>query len=503
VETNKDFVIKDNIKKISQLLNTIDDDLLSSNEISSKETGDYIAKTVMESSPGKISLRFDPLKMYLFMELSPPVNSDAEISFKDIRREINQLGEFCSNRVDWALVRELYLSSVREGAFIDGVRIAAGLEVQSHIPEYFRIKESLHSDFKPEVQDNKSVNYHHINSFPLVKKGEFLGDLIPEFPGVNGQNLLGEELKAPTQVVNNYKPGRNTTVHNGRLYSNIDGLFKIKDSEIEVYEILEIPSDVDYSTGDIDFNGAVSVSGSIREGFSVKSAGNLFVQDTIEPANIICHGDIESVHGIIGSEKYEIECDGSLKAVHIRNSRIKVKGSLYIKNGVINSDICSHDQLIIGKNSGIIGGTYKILKGVKVTTVGSDKGAETRIILGVDYIVEGNLKKINLYSNDIIKEMQNIQHSLGKCDNRLDREALRDLFNSLKEKLESLNRLSHSLLPKLDINDNSTLTVYGTVYPGTYIEICHIQLKLDRALTGVKFSLDKKRGCIKWEYLKR
>ena len=45
-------------------------------------------------------------------------------------------------------------------------------------------------------------------------------------------------------------------------------------------------------------------------------------------------------------------------------------------------------------------------------------------------------------------------------------------------------------LESLAINDKAQVIVIGTVYSGTYIEICHVSFIVTRALSGQKLRLD-------------
>jgi hypothetical protein len=53
----------------------------------------------------------------------------------------------------------------------------------------------------------------------------------------------------------------------------------------------------------------------------------------------------------------------------------------------------------------------------------------------------------------------------------------------------------------MDRNDEASIVVRGTIYAGTYIEICHVSHIVARSLSKVRYSLDKKHGTVQAEPL--
>jgi uncharacterized protein (DUF342 family) len=60
---------------------------------------------------------------------------------------------------------------------------------------------------------------------------------------------------------------------------------------------------------------------------------------------------------------------------------------------------------------------------------------------------------------------------------------------------EIANRIP-AYLASIDRNDQATVEVHGTVYPGVEIEICHVSYVVTQIQKQVKFRLDKVRGVI-------
>lgn len=472
----------DDLIKRSDITEFISDDEIMNDNVVVEEFED----SNIDSFPGSLKLRMDPMKINLFMDFKAPYNSSSKITIKNIKDMIAEYGEYCSSQVDFDVLRDIYKRIIVEGEIISEVVIAKGTRAIAQVPEHITLRSGL--------------NYNS-NLLHFVKKEEYLGDIIPETPGIPGMNLYGEEIPFSKAIINNLKLGNNVYLSDNKIYSAIDGTFKIVKEKINVEPCLTISSDVDSITGDLDFNGDIVIEKTVREGFSIKSKGHIYVKESIEPSNITCGDNLIVNKDILGSKNCFIQCKGSVRATYTKEATIKSIGSVYVDREITGSKIYSLDKLITTEKGAIIGGVYFIQNGVITGDIGNESGVESHVIVGVDYQVEDRLKKIQFTIIEIMIEMDKLQKTLKTVTSREKKEEIKNFFLSLRKRMYSLNNYSRNLLKKLDRNENSTVDVYGTVYPGTYIEICHISLFINKPLTKVRFFLDKSNGKINWKYL--
>lgn len=495
MKSNRDYVVEENINEIENLLNSSSVVSLTEGYLDNLECFDT-TDLIDESFPGYLNLRMDVMKMHLFMTLKAPVNSSNEITLMDIKTQVELLGPACEQKINWDVVNDIYSRVMSDGEIVPESIIAKGTPCSFHIPSYIKLKDGLEIDYTPRISHNECVDYHKIRSIIHIKQGEFIGEIIPEVVGEDGINLLGERIKATNKIINTLNTGDNIVVQNSRIYAGISGALKIIDDQIHVDEILNISGDVDYSTGDIDFSGDIFITGSIREGFIVDCERDMVVLGSIEPTNITCGNNLKVQHGIIGSNKYSIDVEGSIYSLHAENAHINSIGSVVIENGVLNCEINTLDTLFIGKNNSMTGGKYHSLNGIIAGNIGNDSIKETQIFLGTDYKVENKLLSVQKTSIELNEQMNKLQILIRNSDNREEKDKMKNLFLEIKNQLNRLNNFSRELLTKLDKNDKSSLIVLDTVYPGTYIEICHISYMVKEKLHRVKFTLDKCRGVI-------
>ena len=67
--------------------------------------------------------------------------------------------------------------------------------------------------------------------------------------------------------------------------------------------MLDIPGNVDFSTGSINFLGDINIKGDVLSGFTVRAMGNIHVDGVIEAGSAVeAGGDLVVVKGILGDE---------------------------------------------------------------------------------------------------------------------------------------------------------------------------------------------------------
>lgn len=508
MKTNREYIKESKFDKIRSILDKSSLDKLFEEDPSFKLDELKIIETLDDELnsdnvviEGSISLNFDAMNMHAYLELKDSVNCRCDITMDKVIQEIRSRGAYFSSRVNWDAVKKLYNEVIVEHGHSSPVLIAEGIKVKPHIPEYIIIKESLCTNLKPKVGNNDTVDYHDIDAFVYVEKGDFLGDIVPDQPGVDGKSLKEARIPYPVMVENGYKPGKNTYVSENKIYSNIDGTYKLLNGFIDIESCLSIETDVDYHTGDVSYKGDISVDGTVREGFRVQSDGDLFVNKSIEPSDIACGNNLYVKEGILGSDKFSVYAKGSVYSTHIENAIIKVGSSVNVKNSIIKSKIYSKNKLIMPKGANIIGGELYIQNGVVTGNIGNKSGVETEIVLGIDYESEEKLSKVKETIDEVIVNMAELQETLPAAKDREERDKIKFLFLSLKNRVNSLHNYARALLVKIDKNEKATLETYGTIYPGTSIKICRTKLRITDELHNVRLSLNKEIGEIIVEYL--
>jgi uncharacterized protein len=81
--------------------------------------------------------------------------------------------------------------------------------------------------------------------------------------------------------------------NNEILFAEIHGRVKQEGDTIQVVEEYVVDGDVDFSIGNIRFNGFVEVRGDVLDGFQVSASKGLKITGNVGACRLISHGNIE------------------------------------------------------------------------------------------------------------------------------------------------------------------------------------------------------------------
>ncbi len=237
------------------------------------------------------------------------------------------------------------------------------------------------------VRENGSIDYHERSTVRTVAEGDLLGRMIPPETGTPGQDVAGRALPARDGRPVVLTPGENVTVSDDGLEfrAGIDGMIKFARNVLTVTQVVEIPGDVDFGTGNIHMDeGSTLIKGTVRSGFAVSSAHNVVVGESVEDAEIQAGGDVMVQQGILMTDKGFIKAEGSVYARFAQNARIEAGGDVVIDNNISNCDITAGGRVLATKGKGQIqGGIIRCNGGVEANKIGSKSNVKTLIEVGL------------------------------------------------------------------------------------------------------------------------
>jgi hypothetical protein len=140
----------------------------------------------------------------------------------------------------------------------------------------------------------------------------------------------------------------------------------------------------------------------------------------------------------------------------------------------------------------IVGGIVIAQNGVSTGQLGAASGTRTEVKCGIDYTVSQRLKWIRDRNVALALKLKEVEQLIQ--GGREGEAKLTDLREKLKAAILKLTEAARALVMGLDKNEAAEIVVFGTVHPGTVIEICNIPYAVERPLDHVVFSLDKKTG---------
>jgi len=247
------------------------------------------------------------------------------------------------------------------------------------------------------ITDHGTIDFKDRGTVPFVKAGVVLAEKIPGVDGKPGTDVYGNII--PAEQANDQPlksgPGTELSENDLKIVATIDGqpLMTVH-GEVTVMKELNIQGDVDYTTGNIIFNGSIIVKGSINPGFIIRG-GNLTAKD-VNGAEIDVVGNIEISGGIIDSV---LRAGGGVNAMHMSGTKVDAYGDVLVKKAVIGCKIRTSGAFA-GEGVHVISSLVSAKKGILAKQIGTDVSRACTLRVGISDHIEKKIK----YFRDAIEE---------------------------------------------------------------------------------------------------
>ena len=320
-----------------------------------------------------------------------------------------------------------------------------------------------------EVDEYDQVDYAALNLIHNVKEGQEICRLIRPTEGEPGRTVLDQEIPAKSGKSVPLPKGRNTEISEDgdALVASMSGHVEFTGRSFQVKPVLDIPGDVDFSTGNIKFLGDINIKGDVLSGFTVRAMGNVWVGGVIEAGSTVeAGGDLTVVKGILGDGTTTVRAHRCIFSKYIENSTIYVQENLQT-DAIINGNIyCDGEVLVRSGRGSIMGGRVWAAKKVSATAVGSKSECRTSISLG-------GLPCTNFEREQVQRELKELEMEMEKLECQLDSPAKASLLSKARVKLNTaelrLQQLEDDLQDiKAELKDREEGRLEcGVAYAGT------------------------------------
>lgn len=258
------------------------------------------------------------------------------------------------------------------------------------------------------------VNYHELNLIENVAAEQQVACLLPPKPGVAGSTVLGEVLPSKSGEPAKVRAGKGVRTDAGgeTFVAEIPGRLVYEDDCLEISQEFEVKGDVDYSVGDIDFLGRVTVTGEILDDFNVKADMGLEVRGPVGNCQLVSSADIVLGGGMSGKTKGSAKAGGEVRARYLNEVTVEADGSVTVEREAYNSVIRSGGAYL-SPGGKVVGGEVTALKGIDLGTAGSDLGVATKLCAGIDYRSAERRRRLAEELDSADKEIERISTAIG------------------------------------------------------------------------------------------
>lgn len=243
---------------------------------------------------------------------------------------------------------------------------------------------SRKTERKVKVDENNRVDYAALSFVQNVSEGDTICRIIPPSQAESGCTVLGRELPARDGIAATVPKGRNTalTEDGTALIATATGHVEFTNRVFHVKPVLDIPGNVDYSTGNINFLGDVHIHGDVCAGFTVRAMGTITVDGVLEPCTVEAGNDLILVKGAQGDGRAILRASHSIYAKFLESCCVYAMEDLH-SDCLINCDVYCDGVVELKSGRGaIIGGRTRCAHEINASAVGSRAETPTEVILG-------------------------------------------------------------------------------------------------------------------------
>lgn len=374
-----------------------------------------ICDELKEYNPAKddlirITISRDHLEAYL--DITYPAGGEP-ITVNDVLHKIYKAGVIYN--VDEDKIQKI----VKNKIFAEREVIAVGKDAEFGTEAQIVLEVDTEVSSEPLIMDDGSVDFHQVSMLRTVEKDQLLAVKIPAQKGVDGISVLGESIDS-TGKDKPLPAGKNTSISEDglSLSAAANGRILREKELLQVENILALEGDVDFSTGNIEFNGDIAISGDVLTGFRVKSSGgDVRIKGTVEGAEIIAtEGNVYVARGIVGQQKARILAKVNVRADFINEAAVEAGQDVEVGEYILNSSIQAERDVRAMEGRGlIIGGRVYAEREIEAKAMGSPNNVRTEIRVGgkVDKALYEKLLYIEKDSENLQKRRRGIQKEIG------------------------------------------------------------------------------------------
>ena len=327
------------------------------------------------------------------------------------------------------------------------------------------------------------VDYKSLDLYVTVTEEQLLVTRVLATAGINGKSVTGRELIAKPGKDILLPKGKNVKINDEKteMYALCSGMVEYVNNSVNVSSVYNISGDCDISVGNIDFDGSVHVSGTVRSGSTIKATGGIIVDGSVEAATIIAGGNVEIKGGVQGADKGFIEAGGAVSMLYVEHGVVRADGPITFDVSIHSIIEAGETLTAKGRRGAIIGGRAGAAGNIIANYIGTLSNTNTEVAVGV---MPKKRTRLQFLTNEITA-LEGEQANLDKLDAYLAK--TKDYMNpdkwellnksSIKnrsinaENLERYREERESLLYDLEHSTDGKIHVLDTVFSGSRLLI--------------------------------
>ena len=358
---------------------------------------------------------------------------------------------------------------------------------------------------KPIIDADGKADYYDMNFILEIEEEDWLGEKIFPEEGTPGRNILGQTIPAlkgqDLQLKYDQKsvyeiPEQNKIV----LRAKTSGVLEFQNGIISIHNHLPIQGDVGVETGNIKFDGSISIRGTVTSGFTVVASGDISIEssDGVINAKHIhsVSGDIFIRGGIFGKGESIVEAGGNIFVKHANESILSADKDIHIGYYALGSTMQANNIFVDERKGKIIGGRAEAKHVISTAYSGNHLERRTDLIVfGINrQALKGEVKVKAVELKEIQEEIVTLENQVIQFQRFLEQMSGQQLhvYKETKRMLDEKQQVSKQIdreiqhiLLTLRSPDQCEIRIAKEAHPGTHLQVGQKTKTLHTKTSGV------------------
>jgi len=502
------FRLFENVAEAPNVVIATEDGIL---DIGQTEDGTYLFR-VRQDRDAEVQIRITADRMLAVARITEHTGSGKPADEAALREALAASG--VSSGIDDAAIRGV-IARAAAGEEVDEEVVARGDMPVRPGQRTLRFLVPIASNRGVTIRGDGTADYRNQDRLTQITAGEEIVEIAPpqSMPrdgfDVTGAVIpsgmaTGPEIDLGANVTQSLRPDGTMVI-----VARVSGELIYDRNRISIRPSHLIRGDVDLKTGNVRFQGPVTVTGTVRSGFFVVSEGEIRIGGGVEAALLSSSENIVVRQGVSGAGKAVLRTKKNITVAFCEQATLLSVGDIMIAASCMHSRVKCNGRLVLSPEKGsLIGGQIQARNGVETLNVGSERSVRTHISFGQNYLIsdhiEAESKEIEKLKEQIVKVESLIRNNeqsgavarLRQSDTPKDNAALYQEKSRILRTIEKRNMRIFMFREKFEEHFESAVKVRGTIFPGTVLESHGRSLEISTARKNVQFVFNTTAGRI-------
>ncbi|WP_423897656.1 FapA family protein [Candidatus Pelagadaptatus aseana] len=384
------------------------------------------------------------------------------------------------------------------GTPVEQQLIATGTEPLHGKDSQFILLLELPKQQETTLEEDGTTNYYETRKYPAISPGTELMRRTEPSKGTPGSDVYGKTLKAKDGKVINFAKHTGSEISandTNVLIATMKGHPVIGPKSVSISDTLELKN-VDLSTGNIHFDGSITITGNVCSQMLVEASGDIAVRGFVENATLKAGNNILIGAGVISEQVDDgdeeapkftstLTAGGNIQALFFNQTDARANGDISARQYAMNSQLVANHKIVMGEGGGkgvLLGGTASAGESVEVNTLGSSAYVKTQLSCASKKRLKQQLELLVNERERRQKELTQLQSFMDKVSASGKKENLGKVLidktrkidaavKRLNNQLEILEQQLQSLEDLLQNASQATIKINKKLFPNSQISI--------------------------------